>query len=88
MIPGARRPIPSSCFRGAVQVQGTINGYGERCGNANLCTIIPALQLKRGYAAISPDQLKSLTTVSIFVSEITIWRTMPSSPMSAIGILA
>jgi 2-isopropylmalate synthase len=52
-------------------VQGTINGYGERCGNANLCTIIPALQLKRGYAVISPDQLKSLTTVSIFVSEIT-----------------
>ena len=58
-------------LEGAVQVQGTINGYGERCGNANLCTVIPALQLKRGYAAISPDQLKSLTTVSIFVSEIT-----------------
>ncbi len=38
-------------LEGAVQVQGTMNGYGERCGNANLCTIIPALQLKRGYAA-------------------------------------
>jgi 2-isopropylmalate synthase len=56
---------------GAVQVQGTINGYGERCGNANLCTILPALQLKREYSALTPDQLKSLTTVSIFVSEIT-----------------
>jgi 2-isopropylmalate synthase len=58
-------------LEGANQVQGTINGYGERCGNANLCTIIPALQLKRGYAVLSRDQLKTLTTVSIFVSEIT-----------------
>jgi 2-isopropylmalate synthase len=58
-------------LEGAEQVQGTINGYGERCGNANLCTIIPALQLKRGYSALPPDQLKTLTTLSIFVSEIT-----------------
>jgi len=58
-------------LEGATQVQGTINGYGERCGNANLCTIIPALQLKRGYSMLSPEKLQTLTTVSIFVSEIT-----------------
>jgi 2-isopropylmalate synthase len=58
-------------LEGAVQVQGTINGYGERCGNANLCTIVPSLQLKRGFSILPDAQLKSLTTVSIFVSEIT-----------------
>jgi 2-isopropylmalate synthase len=50
-------------LEGATQVQGTINGYGERCGNANLCTIIPALQLKRGYQLLSAKQLKSLTSL-------------------------
>ena len=39
---------------GATQVQGTINGYGERCGNANLCSIIPDLQLKMGYECVPP----------------------------------
>jgi 2-isopropylmalate synthase len=57
-------------LNGACQVQGTINGYGERCGNANLCTVVPALQLKRGYSILSQPQLQSLTVVSIFVSEI------------------
>ncbi|UKS24018.1 citramalate synthase [Paenibacillus sp. HWE-109] len=55
---------------GAGQVQGTINGYGERCGNANLSSIIPNLQLKLGYHVISEDQLKSLTSVSRYISEI------------------
>lgn len=55
---------------GARQVQGTINGYGERCGNANLSSIIPNLQLKLNYDVISTDQLKSLTSVSRYVSEI------------------
>jgi 2-isopropylmalate synthase len=58
-------------LEGASLVQGTVNGYGERCGNANLCTIIPTLQLKRGYSIVSPMQLRTLTAVSIFVSEIT-----------------
>ena len=49
---------------GCVQVQGTINGYGERCGNANLCTIIPDLQLKMGYSCITDKQLQHLTSVS------------------------
>jgi 2-isopropylmalate synthase len=55
---------------GAVQIQGTINGIGERCGNANLCTIIPNLQIKRGCRLVSDEALKQLTEVSIFVSEV------------------
>lgn len=55
---------------GARQVQGTINGYGERCGNANLCSIIPNLQIKMGYGCLSDDQLRSLTSVARYVSEI------------------
>ena len=41
--------------QGAVHVQGTMNGYGERCGNANLVTIIPNLQLKLGYECVTTD---------------------------------
>jgi 2-isopropylmalate synthase len=55
---------------GATQVQGTINGIGERCGNANLCTVVPDLQLKLGYAVIPPAALRRFTEVSIFVSEV------------------
>jgi len=55
---------------GAVQVHGTINGYGERCGNANLCTIIPNLQLKMGLKLVSEEQLKGLTKLSRFVAEL------------------
>ncbi len=55
---------------GAVQIQGTINGLGERCGNANLCTIIPNLQLKRGFRLVSEHQLALLTPTSVFVTEI------------------
>ncbi|GLI53825.1 citramalate synthase [Thermodesulfovibrio yellowstonii] len=55
---------------GAVQVQGTINGFGERCGNANLCSVIPNLQLKLGYRCIDDYKLKKLTEVSRFVYEI------------------
>jgi 2-isopropylmalate synthase len=55
---------------GAIHVQGTMNGIGERCGNANLCTIIAALQLKKGYKLISDNNLKKLTETSIYISEI------------------
>lgn len=55
---------------GAVQVQGTINGFGERCGNANLCSIIPTLKLKLGLDCISNENLRRLTEVSRFVYEI------------------
>jgi 2-isopropylmalate synthase len=55
---------------GADMVQGTINGYGERCGNANLCTLIPNLQLKLGRSCIAPERLQLLTDVSRQISEI------------------
>ncbi len=55
---------------GARQVQGTINGYGERCGNANLCSIIPNLQLKLSYRCLEEEQLLSLTSTARYVSEI------------------
>jgi len=55
---------------GASQVQGTINGYGERCGNANLCSIIPNLKLKMGIDCVSNEQLAELTEVSHYVSEV------------------
>jgi 2-isopropylmalate synthase len=55
---------------GITQVQGTINGYGERGGNANLCTIIPNLKLKMGIDCISDDRLRKLKEVSRFVSEL------------------
>jgi 2-isopropylmalate synthase len=55
---------------GVGMVHGTINGYGERCGNANLCSIIPNLKLKMGMDCITDDQLKKITEVSRFVSEL------------------
>ena len=55
---------------GASQVQGTINGLGERCGNANLCSVIPSLQIKLGIKCISDEQMKRLRDVSRFVNEI------------------
>ena len=55
---------------GIRQVQGTINGYGERCGNANLCVIIPNLKLKMGIDCITDDRLKRIREVSRFVSEL------------------
>lgn len=55
---------------GCVQVQGTINGYGERVGNADLTSIIPGLQLKMGYQVVSEAQLHSLTALSRYVAEI------------------
>uniref|UniRef100_UPI003872D257 citramalate synthase n=1 Tax=Caldinitratiruptor microaerophilus TaxID=671077 RepID=UPI003872D257 len=54
---------------GCTMVQGTVNGYGERCGNANLCAVIPNLQLKLGYACVEPEALKGLTALAGFVSE-------------------
>ena len=45
---------------GVQMVQGTINGYGERCGNANLCSIIPNLKLKMGINCITEDNLNKL----------------------------
>ncbi|MEM7114491.1 MAG: citramalate synthase [Chloroflexota bacterium] len=55
---------------GANHVQGTINGYGERVANANLCTVIPDLQLKMGHDCVTPEQLETLTELSVYVAEI------------------
>jgi len=55
---------------GVIQVQGTINGYGERCGNANLCSIIPTLKLKMGIDCVTGKQLTKLSDVSRYISEL------------------
>ena len=55
---------------GAAQVQGTINGIGERCGNANLVSIIPNLQLKLGLACIPPQNMQALAETARYVNEV------------------
>jgi len=56
--------------QGARQVQGTINGYGERCGNSNLCSVISALELKLDYQTVGRERLTRLTEVSRYVAEL------------------
>jgi 2-isopropylmalate synthase len=65
---------------GARVVQGTINGYGERTGNANLTTILPALQLKMGFDVVSAEQLGSLTKTVHFVDELCNVTQNPDAP--------
>jgi 2-isopropylmalate synthase len=65
---------------GAMLVQGTMNGVGERCGNANLISIIPALQMKLSYECISDDQLSSLTEAAHFVDEVCNLTPDPNQP--------
>ncbi|RAM52493.1 MAG: citramalate synthase [Hapalosiphonaceae cyanobacterium JJU2] len=60
----------AAVLTGVRMVQGTINGYGERCGNANLCSLIPNLQLKLGFQCIEENQISQLTETSRFVSEV------------------
>ena len=67
---------------GAGIVQGTINGYGERCGNADLCGIIPNLQLKLGYKCVAESKLKELTEVSKYVSEISNMKPQDNQPFT------
>jgi 2-isopropylmalate synthase len=55
--------------QGAVHVQGTINGWGERCGNANLCTLIPNIAAKLGLQTSTSDHLTKLTALSRYVAE-------------------
>jgi len=55
---------------GARLVQGCVNGYGERCGNANLASILPALQLKMGFDVVSAEQLASLTPTAHYLDEV------------------
>ncbi|RAU99872.1 citramalate synthase [Paenibacillus sp. YN15] len=65
---------------GARHVQGTFNGLGERCGNANLCSVIPNLQLKMNYRCVSDAQLAGLTGTARFISEIANTHVSPNQP--------
>ncbi|MFN2616694.1 MAG: citramalate synthase [Thermoleophilaceae bacterium] len=66
--------------RGARLVQGTLNGYGERCGNANLVSIVPALQLKMGYDCLEPERLARLTETAHLIDELCNVRPNPNQP--------
>jgi len=68
---------------GAVQVQGTINGVGERCGNANLCSLIPDLELKLGLRCLPEGNLSRLYELSHFVSEVA--NVTPDEHMAYVG---
>jgi len=65
---------------GATMVQGTLNGWGERCGNANLISVIPALQLKMGHTCVPEDNLKRLTELSRTASELANIRPRAHAP--------
>ncbi|MBN2168864.1 MAG: citramalate synthase [Actinobacteria bacterium] len=71
---------------GARMVQGTINGYGERCGNANLCSVVPDLVLKMNIDCISRENLSMLTDTAHFVSEIA--NLTPDSHQPFVGLSA
>lgn len=71
---------------GATQVQGTMNGYGERCGNANTCAIIPILELKLGLRCVPDGALKDLTTLSRWVDEIA--NRIPEDALPFVGASA
>jgi len=63
---------------GAYQVQGTINGYGERCGNANLCSVVPALRVKMGLDCFPDEGMAQLTEVARFTAEV---ANLPHNPL-------
>ncbi len=65
---------------GARLVQGTVNGYGERCGNADLASILPALQLKMGFEVVAPERLARLTQTSHYLDELCNMAPDPSHP--------
>ena len=65
---------------GARQVQGCVNGYGERTGNANLTTIVPALELKMGFACVGAERLRRLREVSLVTDDLANQRPDPRQP--------
>lgn len=73
---------------GVVQVQGTVNGYGERCGNANLCSLIPNLTLKCGLETIPRERLNKLVEMSHFVSEVANVSPDPHQPYVGVSAFA
>jgi len=72
-----------SVYHGAAMVQGTINGYGERAGNADLCQIIPNLEIKMGKRCLPEGNLRHITNLSRFVAEIA--NQVPSSHQPFVG---
>lgn len=70
----------AALLAGCGQIQGTINGYGERCGNPDLCTIIGILKLKMGIDCINESKLKTLTQTSYFISEISNMKHQDNQP--------
>jgi 2-isopropylmalate synthase len=70
----------AAVMAGCDHVQGTINGYGERCGNANLCSIIPCLKVKLGIDCISDAKLNELTEISRYVAEVCNMKQSDSQP--------
>jgi 2-isopropylmalate synthase len=70
----------AAVLSGATHVQGTVNGYGERCGNANLISIIPNLQLKLGYECLTDEQLAALTPAATYVAELLNFTPDPDAP--------
>jgi 2-isopropylmalate synthase len=70
----------AAVLAGATQVQGTVNGYGERTGNANLMTVIPDLTLKLGVTTLPPERLSRLTLVSHHVAELVNLPPQPADP--------
>jgi 2-isopropylmalate synthase len=71
---------------GATQVQGTINGYGERCGNANICAIMPILELKLGLTCVPPGALAGLTALSRWVDDVA--NRIPDDTLPFVGASA
>lgn len=70
----------AAIWAGCTQVQGTMNGYGERCGNANLVSLIPILKLKMNRDCLPNDKLKELTEVSRYIAEISNMAQRPNQP--------
>lgn len=73
---------------GATHVQGTVNGYGERCGNADLCVVLPNLALKCGVMAIPEEKLRHLVELSRYVSEIANMHPIPQQPYVGMSAFA
>ncbi|MDD2620132.1 MAG: citramalate synthase [Syntrophomonadaceae bacterium] len=74
--------------QGCTQVQGTINGYGERCGNADLCSIIPSLEIKLGKKVLPAGQLKYLSEVSHYIGEVANMPHYNNQPFVGYGAFA
>jgi len=70
----------SAVRAGVTQIQGTVNGYGERCGNANLLSIIANLKLKMGIDCVTDDQLHDLTEAGLYIAEVANMPSVSSQP--------